>query len=142
MDKQKSVAFWRRSDEPLWVYFQRSDQLYCLNGKNPVLIGVGIGALVGGLANLGASYASNTLTRGSAAQTFGIGALAGGAAVLTAGIAGLAAATSFLGILGAEVRSGLIGSLAGAGIDLGLTALTNPPGQLPPPMPPQQNKCP
>jgi hypothetical protein len=101
------------------------------NGKNPVLVAVGIGAAVGAVANVTGSYFAGTLNRNNFLQTAGIGAFAGGAAVLTSGTAAIATATSFAGILTAEIGSGFIGTLAGAGIDIGLSLLSNPPDPYP-----------
>jgi RHS repeat-associated protein len=107
------------------------------NGKNPVLVAVGIGAAVGAVANVTGSYAAGTLNRGNFLQTAGIGAFAGGAAVLTSGTAALATAGSLASILTAELGSGFIGTVAATGIDIGLTLLSNPPNPLPSAFPPK-----
>lgn len=72
------------------------------DGRNPVIIAVGIGAAVGGVANVAGAYAAGTLTYNNAAQNFGIGALAGGAAVLTSGTAALATASSWGALFSAQ----------------------------------------
>jgi RHS repeat-associated protein len=126
----------------LYLY-TRSDPVNFIDtdGRNPVLIAVGIGAAVGAIANLSGSYAAGTLTYENAVQTALIGAIAGTAAVLTAGTAALATAVTLAEILAADVGSGLVGTLVGTGTDLGLTALTNPPAQTSP-GPVTIQKCP
>jgi RHS repeat-associated protein len=111
------------------------------SGKCPLCVAAGIGAAVGAAANLTGSYIAGTLTFTNAGQTALVGALAGGAAVLTSGTAALATATSLTGLVTTELGSGLVGTLAGAGIDLGLTALTSPPNPYPQTLRPQ-NTCP
>lgn len=100
-------------------------------GKNPVLVAVGLGAAVGAVANVTGSYLAGTLNRTNFAQTAGIGALAGGAAVLTSGTAALATASSFAGILTAELGAGFVSTFTAAGIDIGLSLLSNPPDPFP-----------
>lgn len=111
------------------------------NGKNPVLIAVGIGAAVGGLANLAGAHFAGTLNYGNAAQTFGIGAFAGSAAVLTSGTAALATATTWTALLTAELGSGFVATFVGAGIDLGLNSLVSPPDPYPQTLQPKR-QCP
>lgn len=111
------------------------------DGRNPVLVAAGIGALVGASANLLGSYVAGTLTFSNAGQTALIGGVAGGAAVLTAGTSALVAATTLSELLAAELGAGLTGTFVGSGIDLGLTALLNGPDPYPQRIQPKKS-CP
>ena len=129
-DYDPSVGKWNSKDTLLFsggtsnlLEYCKNDPVNCVdpNGKNPVLIAVGIGAFVGATANVSGNYLAGTLTLENAARTAAIGAAGGAAAVLAAGTSALVTATSLPALFAAEVGSGFISTLTAAGIDVGLT---------------------
>lgn len=99
------------------------------NGKNPVAIAIGLGALAGAAGNLIGSYMAGTLNACNFTQTAAMGALGGAAAVVAAGTSAIAATTGGVAaILGAPVGSGLIGTGAGMAASTGLNFFFGFPG--------------
>ena len=114
------------------------------NGRNPVLIAVGIGAVVGTIANVGGAAIAGTLTSENILETAAIGAITGSVAVGLAVVATpeLLGAATLGELFGINVAGGGFATIGAIGTNLGLTALTNPPQQVPPDLRQNnQNNC-
>jgi len=111
------------------------------NGKHPVMIAAGLGALVGATANVLGSYFAGTLNESNFIGTATIGAVTGAAAVLTSGTAALGTATTFAKLFAAELGAGFTGTFVGAIVDLGLSALMSYPEPYPQKLLPKRS-CP
>lgn len=158
-DYDPKIGRWTTKDP---IGFAGGDtNLYAYVGGNPMsyndptghcpLCVVGIGAVVGGTANLIGSGIAGTLNRNNFAQTFGLGAISGAAAVWTAGaVAASVGVTTLSGLLALEIGAGqtLIGAGVATGLDFGLNiAFNSPPSgvnavELQKALQKKQNPCP